>query len=215
MPASSKRLFTGNRCDAAVALFSHLEQWGGAYCIVGMTDNLPSDIPGDLDIVVASGRERAFARQLHRFCRDCGLGLVQALQHETTATYYVLCWRGESGELQFLHPDVCGDYLRSGRQFLAASEILAGRRLASDGAGNTRGFHIPAPASEFLYYLLKRIDKDKLGDREGAHLSAQWQGDPKGAERQVQRFWRGASGREILDAARKNAWGKICERGFQ
>jgi len=199
----------GNRGAAAALLLADLERWGGDYCVVGVTEGMPEKIPGDLDIVIASGQEKAFADHLHRFCQTHGMRLVQALQHEPTAVYYALCWRGESGELQFLHPDVCSDYLRHGRRFLKAGAILSGRRLACDAAGNSRGFHIPAPAVEFLYYLLKRIGKGSLGRREGDHLSVEWRRDPEGVARQVNRFWRGIDARAILDAAKQNEWEKI------
>ncbi len=200
---------TGSRGEAAAALFADLERWNVSYCVVSITENMPESVPSDLDIVIASGREKAFANRLNRFCLDRKIHLVQALQHEQTATYYALCWRDESGELRFLHPDVCSDYLRYGRQFLTAGEILSGRRLARDKKNNSRGFHVPAPASEFIYYLLKRIDKRSLGLREGNHLSAEWQRDPEGAARQVWRFWKGRMAQTIVDAAKRNEWGTL------
>ena len=134
--------------------------------------------------------------------------LVQALWHRTGA-YHVICWRRESGEVQFLNPDVSSGWAGSGRRFLTASDVLTGRRWARDAADNTRGFHVPAPASGFIYYLLKRIEKCSVGVREGDHLSAEWWRDPEGAARQVRRFWDGAAERKILDAAKGNEWEKI------
>jgi len=209
MTNARKAAFSGRRGEAAAALFSYLAQWGESCCVVGIAEDLPEKIPGDLDIVVASGLERAFAVALGRFCNDRGFRLVQALQHEPTATYYAFCWRDGAKKLQFLHPDVCSDYLRRGRRFLTAREILAGAELARDANGNARSFSVPAPASEFLYYLLKRIDKGSLGAREEKHLSAQWQSDPTGAARQVRRFWPGPVGGAILEAAEKNTWEKV------
>ena len=206
--APRKASFSGSRGDAAALLLADLEQQGDAYCIVGMTGGMPENIPSDLDIVVTSGHEKVFAGQLHRFCHTHGMRFVQALWHRT-GTYHVLCWRGESGDVQFLHPDVSSGYAKSGRRFLTASDVLVGRRLARDAAGNSRGFHVPAPASGFLYYLLKRIDKCSIGVREGNHLSAEWEPDPEGAACQLRRFWRGDDARAILEAAKRNEWEKI------
>jgi len=208
MDVLKKAGFVGNRGDAAALLLADLERKGDAYCIVGMTEGMPENIPSDLDIIVTPGHEKIFADQLHRFCRTHGMRFVQALRHRT-GTYHVLCWRGKSGDVQFLHPDVSSGYAKNGRRFITASDLLVGRRLACDAAGTPRGFYIPAPASEFLYYLIKRIDKCSIGVREGDHLSSQWRSDPEGAARQVRRFWRGADARAILEAAKRNEWEKI------
>ncbi|MCE2509405.1 MAG: thymidylate kinase-like protein [Alphaproteobacteria bacterium] len=206
---SEKPNTAGSRGAVAAALFADLERSNVSYCVVGVTEGLPHSVPSDLDIVVASGREQGFATRLNRFCLNHGVHFVQALQHEQTATYYALGWRDEKGELRFLHPDVCSDYLRYGRRFLTAGEILSGRRLARDEAGNSLGFHVPAPASEFIYYLLKRVDKRSIGPREGNHLNAEWQRDPEGAARQVWRFWRGRVAQAIVDAAKRNDWSTV------
>ncbi|MGB1547507.1 MAG: dTMP kinase, partial [Alphaproteobacteria bacterium] len=83
------------------------------------------------------------------------------------------------------------------------------RRLARDEAGNSLGFHVPAAASEFIYYLLKRIDKRNIGQREGNHLHAEWKRDPEGAARQVWRFWKGRTAQAITNAAKRNEWSAI------
>ena len=206
--APRKAGFSGSRGEAAALLLADLERQGDAYCIVGMTDGMPENIPSDLDIIVTPGHEKIFADQLHRFCRTHGMRFVQALWHRT-GTYHAFCWRGESGDVQFLHPDVSSGYAKNGRRFITARDLLAGRRLACDAAGNTRGFYIPAPTSEFLYYLIKRIDKCSIGVREGNHLSSQWRADPEEAARQVSRFWHGHDARILLDAAKQNNWEKI------
>ena len=59
--------FSGNRGDAAAALLADFEGRGAEYCIVGITEGMLENIPRDLDIIVTSDQEKAFAVQLDRF----------------------------------------------------------------------------------------------------------------------------------------------------
>ncbi len=142
-------------------------------------------------------------------CDQQGGHLVQIIQHEQTAWYFVLSWFDSEGNLHFLQPDVCGDYFRYGRLFLHADELLAGHREALDGEGRALGFFVPAPAMEFIYYLLKKIDKQELDHRHGAHLTARWREDPVGARSQIRRFWVSREAGELANAAERNDWSLV------
>lgn len=194
------------------ALFDFLERDSVDYCVVGDTRTYPQEITSDIDIVVARAAFSGITRTIARFCRAHDVRLVQMIQHEQTAVYFVLAWYTVSGELRFLAPDICSDYLRDGRRFLSADEILAQREPAIDDLGLIKGFYVPPPHMRFIYYLLKRIDKQDLGERHGDYLSSQWREDPGGARRQISRFWPASAAAGLLaHAATTNEWSAVRE----
>ncbi len=173
----------------ALEFFRFLDEQRIAYCVMGDSRGFPDAVPSDIDIVVDPDALPRLAGKILTFCADHQVRLVQCLQHESNARYFVLSWAGEDGMPRYLVPDICGDYLRRGTLFLTARELLAGRLAAVDRQGRPRGFFVAAPAQEFIYYLLKRIDKQSLDDSHGSHLSEQWRLDPDGCYRQLARFW--------------------------
>ncbi len=181
-------------------LWRYLNREEIAYCVVGANGD-----GGDIDIVVGDLDRRGLMRIMRRFCDETGVRLVQALQHERSAWYLVLAWAGDDGMPCFLHPDVCGDYVRDGRTVLGAGELLAGRAEAPDGAG----YPVPAPAMAFVYYLVKKIAKGEIDDRHGDLLSATWRADARGARGGIARFWANADAALIARAAEDDDWSAV------
>ncbi len=190
-------------------LISALDRCGMAYCLVGDTRGFPKNIQSDVDFVVRHAAPAVISGMLARFCAEEGLRLVQVLQHEQTAWYYVLTWVNEQGRLCFLSPDFCDDFYHLGRRFLGADELLEHRVDAGAAKGQQRAFQVLAPAWEFIYYLLKKIDKQQFDARHGEHLSEQWRQDPAGAMDQLRRFWPETEVTLLSQAARENAWENV------
>lgn len=198
------------RSIIARALFGFFDQNQIAYCVVGDTRTFLETIPSDIDIVVHPDLFDELPRILSRFSCEYDVRLVQLIQHEQTAIYFVLAWTDESGRPQFLAPDICTDYFRGGRRLLTAEEILARRVLVVDEKGVSRGFYAPPPDVQFIYYLLKKIDKGDLSEVHGEYLSARWHDDPDGAWRQLQRHWPAPAEAGLLArAAETNRWAAV------
>lgn len=198
------------RSIIARALFGFFDQNRIAYCVVGDTRTFLEAIPSDIDIVVYPDLFDELPRILSRFCHEYDLRLVQLIQHEQTAIYFVLAWIGESGRPQFLAPDFCTDYFRGGRRLLSAEEILTRRVLVVDEQGVSRGFYAPPPDVQFIYYLLKKIDKGDLSEVHGEYLSARWHDDPDQAWSQMRRYWPAPEEAELLArAAETNQWAAV------
>lgn len=193
-----------NRSLLALALFGYLERYGIEYCAVGDTRAWPRVIAGDVDLVVSRAAFPRIPGLLGAFCREYGVYLVQLLRHERTAAYFVMGWIAESGRPEFLAADFCSDYLRGGRRLLLAEEMLARRAPALDPGGAEQGFDVPPPHVQFIYYLLKKVDKGELDDPHGEYLAACWRGDPEGAWQQVCRFWSRDEDAELIARAAAN-----------
>lgn len=191
----------------ALKLFQHLEREGVSYVVVGDSENYFHEIAGDVDIIVDRNSLAKVKDILFRFCRQHQVRIVQILRHEQTAWYFVLAWIDDTGRLCFLHPDICADYLRLGKSFLKAHEMLSGRTRWFDKEG--RSFYTPAPAQGFVYYLLKKIDKCDLNDEQGRYLSSQWHRDAIAAGLQVRRFLPEREAELIAQAAATNHWDPV------
>ncbi len=170
------------------------------YCVVGDTDGLPERIDSDVDMVVSDEHLQRMPELVLDFCQAQGVQIVQRLVHERTAVYLVLAWLEADGVPGFLALDFCSDYLRRGRRLLKGGEVLASRRPRAEGPEGG-GFYVAAPAIEFIYYLLKKVDKGSLDARHAVHLSAQWRLDPEAGTAQIERFWRDDRWRTMLSAA--------------
>jgi len=197
------------RGHVAQTLFRFLEHAGVNYCVVGDTRGYPDTIPSDVDIVVPAGEFDGLPRLVTRFCREAGLELVQLIRHEQTAVYFVLAWVGESGAHGFLAVDFCSDYFRRGRRLLSADEIVAQRGPRIEAGGTSHDFFVPAPHVQFIYYLLKKIDKQELKGAHGEFLSSRWAMDEKGARGQVCRFWPSTDANMLINAAASNDWSEV------
>lgn len=187
-------------------LFQYLNEDRVNYVVVGDTRGYPEQVHGDTDIVTDACSLLLAQQSMQRLCTDHNIQIVQVLQHEQSAHYYVLAWFGQSGEVFTLNPDICTDYFRSGRLFLKAEEVLCERTRVLMNGGERTEIFIPSPARAFIYYLLKKIDKGDLDDRQGEYLSSQWKLDAQGAMSQIKRFWSGAEILGLTRAAEKNDW---------
>jgi thymidylate kinase len=152
--------------------FTKLNTVGIPYAITGRTGNYPDNIHSDIDIIIPKDGFKAFWGFMRNLEKD-SIDWVQTFSHEATAHYYVITL-SENNKHLIIKPDVCADYIRNGSLFLKADYLLENRVL------DDRGFYVLAPEKEFVYYLLKKIDKGSLDDDQYAHLKHQWQLNPIG-----------------------------------
>jgi thymidylate kinase len=207
--SESTTAWHSNREMVLLRLIAVLDRSGIPYCLVGDTRRFPKEIRSDVDIVVHQAALPEITKLLFRFCADQKLHLVQVLQHEQTAWYFAIAWFDQEDNLCFLNPDFCADFFHLGRLFLLADELLGQRRPALDATGKERGFYIISPAHEFIYYLLKKIDKQDFEPPHGDYLSHQWRKDPEGALAQLRRFWSEPKAQILTKAAATNSWNEV------
>lgn len=167
------------------------------YAIVGNTDGYPDTIGSDVDIVISRSQIEDFHHVIWDI-QDENTKVVQMFQHEIVAFYYIVFHFGEQG-IQFIQPDVCTDYYRHGKLFLKADDLLDRVREAPQG-----GFMILAPEKEFIYYLLKKIDKRKISDEQFSHMKKIFLQDKDACMKECAGFWNERSQNVIRDAMEKN-----------
>ena len=129
------------------------------------------------------------------------------MQHELSARAFFLV--SQSGpKLAVVQPDSTADYRHFGGLWLRADEVLASRRW------HANGFWIPAPAHEFIYYLIKRLNKSDFTAQHGLKLHRLYAEDPQGSDQQLARFWSGEKYRALSSMAAP-AIGRILQSNLR
>lgn len=162
-------------------LLKKLSEECESYCILSGYEELPDRFDSDIDFMVSPRDFERIPALVAEIAAATGTCLFQVVPHEPSARAFRLA-AGNDGGLTFVQPDVCSDYRHYGKLWLRADEVLAGRRL------HWRGFWIPSAACEFIYYLIKRVNKRDFTSVHGARLSRLYREDPIGCERQWHRF---------------------------
>ena len=162
------------KSECLIDLFCFFEREGIEYSVVGNSALLPDVISSDIDIVICNKNIHDIKNTIKKFSKENYCSLVQVLRHEHTAFYFVLSIHNTEKKIEYIHPDICSDYLRNGKPLLLASDLLDGRILARSKDNVDKGFYVLSPEKEFIYYLLKKIDKGSIDQEQFVHLSEQY-----------------------------------------
>jgi len=198
------------RSDLAVALLAYLKMAAGEACVLGDPSGLPEHIPSDLDIAIPNIVGPKVDKLIVEFARHNGVSLVQLFRHETTGWYYVLAWQGEDQKWLFLCADLCTDYRRAGRLLLTSEALLKSPTSTRDRAGTPKPFEVPEPGTAFIYYLMKRVDKNALSKAACDYLSSIYISEPQACEAALDQHWSATWSKRLGDAVRNDDWSDIC-----
>jgi thymidylate kinase len=160
--------------DALLVFTSRLYHLGIPYVILGDTTNYPHKINSDIDIALSLRDHKDCVQLVKQFANENKLKLVQLLKHEICAYYFVLSWRDGNNQSNFIALDICVNYYRDGKPFIKIKQLVADRRLAESKNGDLKDFYVPSPEMEFLYYLIKKIEKGKINSIQFKHLQEQF-----------------------------------------
>jgi hypothetical protein len=197
------------RREACARLVERLERQGIRYCLVGDSRSFAEDLRKDLDVLADLDSFGTVLSFVKGFSAEIEARVVQLIQYERNAWYFCLAWTGGGERPCFLQVDFCQDFCQDGRFFLSHQEILKSRVWEADMLAVTRGYFVPAPALEFIYYVIKRIDKGLLARRDCEHIRVEWSKDPAGARRQLERFWSSSDADFLADAVCGGDWERI------
>jgi len=178
-----------NKTKYLNALFAYFGEQNIAYCVVGDTAALPEVISSDIDIVISRHDFLTIKEKIYQFSQQHQCQLVQSLQHEQTACYFVLSFANKANKISFIHPDICSDYYRNGTPLISADDVLAGRRLALTENGKDKTFYIATIDMEFIYYLIKKIDKGLVNQSHYDHLCVHYFLSPDKCKERMLGYW--------------------------
>lgn len=163
------------------SFFNSLNKTKIFYAITGRIENYPEEIHSDIDIIIPSNRFNDFWHFMKRLDQN-GINWIQIISHEITAHYCIVTLSDDQNH-HLLKPDVCSDYYRKGTLFLKADYLLQNRIY------NAKGFYQLSPNKEFVYYLLKKVDKANLNNEQFSHLKQQWDNDQEGCKAAIKPFF--------------------------
>ncbi len=151
------------------------------YCILSGYEEYPDRIPSDVDFMVHPEHMPRVPTLLAKAAHRCGARMVQAIQHEASARYFVLA-KDDGHQVGFLNPDCCGDYRRRGRLWLRADSILAARTAF-------KNFYVPSVPDEFIYYVIKKVLKQSIDAGQMRRLHALHQRALHKCGNRLRRYW--------------------------
>src|SRR5664280_3121954 len=169
------------RSDLFAAVIAQFNRAELPYCILSGYEEYPDRIPSDVDLMVRPADMPRVSTLLAQAADRCGARVLQAIQHETSACYFVLAKDG-GHQVGFLNPDCCSDYRRRGRLWLRADGILAARRAF-------KNFYVPSVPDEFIYYLIKKVLKQSMDASQLRRLHSLYQRAPHDCSKWLHRFW--------------------------
>ena len=142
------------RTELFSALVTQLNQAAMPYCILSGHEYNPDTRASDVDIMFRPSDLHAIPMLLSQCARSTGGTLVQTIQHETSASFFVLA-KVQGKRVAHLAVDCYGDYRRDDRTWLLANNLL-------DRRHKPRDFYRPSIPDEFVYRLIKKILKQSL-----------------------------------------------------
>lgn len=187
------------RGQVARALLKRLSERCERYCILAGYDDLPGSFDTDIDFMVSAADFKCIPRLVDEIGAEVGAKLFQVITHEVSARAFFLA--AEVGQaITLLQLDSCSDYRHFGKLWLQAQEVLEARRR------HPGGFWIPAARHEFIYYLIKRVNKRDFRNIHGVRISRLYSEDPAGCSATLRRFWNEQSATELAEMAAAGIW---------
>ena len=163
------------------ALIAQLNQAEIPYCVLSGYERQSESDASDVDVMFRPRDLPRVPALLARTAQSAGALLVQSIQHETTACYFVLA-RQQGKHIAHLAADCYSDYRRDGRTWLLADELIAGRR-------KYREFCVPSVADEFTYYLIKKVLKQDITPHQLKRLQHLFARNPFDCRQRIASIW--------------------------
>ncbi len=197
--------------EMAHRLFEYIDDQGINYCILGDTSNYASNISSDIDIALSPAVFSRFAEILDDFCSMYNYALVQQLNHEVTATYFVIA--DVANPECMIQPDVCSDYMHGGKTFILSEEIVGSSLRKTLHGRRPISIYTASPAIEFIYYLTKKVLKGRLDESAGIHLHSNWIVGEDKIRSLIPRHWTNPEHQRLIEsAAESNSWNKLSSQ---
>lgn len=198
-PLTVSSTFPSIQSNVVRLLIGKLEHECKAYCILTGYDRMPESFESDIDFMVDRQDFKRVPALIEQIAKETGSRLFQSRPHEVSARAYILALQNDT-KITLVQPDSSSDYRHYGRLWLRADEVLAARRW------HPNGFWIPSASHEFIYYLIKRINKGDFTQHHGERLSRLYAEDPESCKRQLTRFWSKRYQFELTEMAASCRW---------
>jgi len=174
------------RSEMFDAVVTQLDRAQMLYCVLSGHESSDGTAASDVDLMFRPQDLHHVPSLLARAAQCAGARLVQSIQHETSACYFVLA-RQEGRHIAHLDLDCYGDYRWEGRAWLLADQVLADRR-------QQQNFYLPSVEDEFTYYLIKKVLKQSITVCQLKKLQHLLARKPTACRQKLAGFWPGVTG---------------------
>lgn len=147
--------------DFLCHLFRLLDESGTRYCVLHSWQDLPENLPSDLDIAVHPDDRDRLAFAIHQLSKR-GFSPIQLINHNVNGNYFVFCWHS-GGKLQTAAVDVIFEHRRGGLIVDDGDKLTTGRERC-------REFWVASSSAALSYLLLKKTVKGKVKPEQAANL---------------------------------------------
>ncbi|HBE17627.1 MAG TPA: thymidylate kinase-like protein [Cyanobacteria bacterium UBA11149] len=185
-----------NRAELFTDVIGVLAKENHDLCLLHGYLDFPESISSDIDAISEDPQEVPYIIAKNKVAT-----IVQVLQHEATAFYYVL-YREGGVKPTLIALDVSLDYRRNGRVFFKGEEFLQNRLPY-------KFFQVPTPQLEFAYYLVKKVAKGVLTEAHCQRLSDIYAEDTRGCQEQLLHFFPEIDAGVISQAAANRNWESV------
>ena len=149
--------------DFLLNLFRLLDECGVRYCVLHSWDNLPDELPSDLDLAVLD-EDHSKLLPVFDGLRAKGYVPIQAVNHSVHGNSYVFFWVEEL-TVKVAAVDIVSEHRRVGLTLARAEEMVANRQRHGT-------FWIASPQIEFAYLLAKKAFKQKSSENQAQRLKS-------------------------------------------
>jgi thymidylate kinase len=195
--------------DIFIRLISFLKINNIDYCILGNTNDYPSAIGSDVDIVIKSESFTKLNSIVYRFSKDSNFNVCNLLQHETEGKYFVVSIVNNINKnFEMLALDFSANYMRHARIILTDHELLESRQLVSQ---NGVEFWVCCNEIAFIYYLIKKIEKQSLNVEQFKYLNNLWLIDREQIIQQFHKRFHETSSDKLIDVFDKGDFNELSK----
>lgn len=194
-------------------IIEFLESNNIIYCVLGNTNDYPTVIKSDVDIVIDSSSFRKINSIVKRFSSEYQLEFCNLFQHEIEGKFFVaVTANNEKSNFTMLALDFCCNYMRQGRIILTEKELLNSRiRINQKGIE----FWICSNEIAFTYYFIKKLEKQSINIDQFNYINNLWYVDRDKIIQQLFLRFQKETARELKDIFDKGDFNRLSKDFFK
>ncbi len=193
-----------DKSEVLINFFKFLHEYNITYVVLGDASKLPENIDGDVDFSI-SMTQYEIINIINKFCQLYYIKLVQVIQHEYTASCYVIKCTNLTND-NFIDIDICNDFHRNNRRYLSSDKLISSNYKCING------FFVPEVSVAFIYYFLKRFGKNDVKEKHLVYMKEQLLKEPEKCKQQLQYYFNNVDCKPIIELFTTNNYPTLMNK---
>jgi len=194
---NTEELYNELRCSLFRDILKALKQQGIKLTVLHGYAEFPKKIGSDIDCTVCESDLKRIPNALYMVPNA---KIIQCIQHESMAFYYIIGRYNNNYPPVFIQFDVSADYRRNGIVLLSSEELNTNKN-------KFKGlFWIPSIELEFAYYITKKILKGTITNEHMVYLNNLFIKQPNECKQILRRFFSKDNAFMISNAIETKDW---------